>query len=425
MPGSSDVLIRIPKKDWADNGRDMRSRLRTWEWKFRPHRGATGVTLDFRDVEFMEPWALGLFACYALKTSQDYRIPATAILDDINPSNQYIRSMGIEHVLATGTSTPKWDDSRKNTGLHVIRTHADVERFLRSASLLGGAPAEDTLDAIKYAMAELGRNVVQHATSPIGGVAMAQYFEQSGQVQVMLCDTGRGILASLKQNYPEITNDMEAARLAVLPHVSGALPQGTYAGLENAGLGLFFCKEIACRSGGSFWLASGKALIGFADRDDEDVERIYRGIEQWPGTVVVVHLPANGIHTFEGVLRVCRDLADRARTKPGHQAVDFMSKDADVPDIEVFTVKGIAENVELAKQLKERALLPKVNNGEMLIIDWEGVRFVTQSFVHALLSDVFKVRGSLTRLSFRNCNNSVEESIRMVAAYSTTFRQVG
>jgi len=57
------------------------------------------------------------------------------------------------------------------------------------------------------------------------------------------------------------------------------------------------------------------------------------------------------------------------------------------------------------------------------VLDFGEVRFVTQSFVHALLNDAFRMPGSLVRLSFLNCSTSTKEAIAAVAAYSASYRQ--
>ncbi|HON91864.1 MAG TPA: hypothetical protein PKZ07_09895 [Sedimentisphaerales bacterium] len=57
------------------------------------------------------------------------------------------------------------------------------------------------------------------------------------------------------------------------------------------------------------------------------------------------------------------------------------------------------------------------------MLDFGEVRFVTQSFVHALLNDAFRMPGSLVRLSFLNCSTSTKEAIAAVAAYSASYRQ--
>jgi len=77
----------------------------------------------------------------------------------------------------------------------------------------------------------------------VGGVAMAQCFPDRGTVRIVLCDTGRGVRAASASNYPEIRTDLEAVKLALLPHVSGAFSGGPYHASVNAGLGLFFSQK--------------------------------------------------------------------------------------------------------------------------------------------------------------------------------------
>ena len=52
------------------------------------------------------------------------------------------------------------------------------------------------------------------------------------------------------------------------------------------------------------------------------------------------------------------------------------------------------------------------------------MRSPTQSFIHALLSEVFKIPGSLVRLSFVNCTPSAREALKAVAAYAASYRQI-
>jgi len=417
--------IQVPHTNLDDGGADMRSRLMTWEWmsRFKPETGA--VVLDFTQNRFIEPWALVQYVAYGLWIRQHLGLPVRAECDPAKPANKYILDMDLEHVLATGESTSKWDESTQNTGLHVLRSHADVQRFVQSAGRLGVELAADTMDALKYGMAELGRNVIQHAASPIGGVAMGQFFPDARFVQISISDRGRGIRESLSRNYPELRSDMEAAKLAVLPHSSGALADlGPYASLENAGLGLFFCKEIAWRAGGSFWLVSAKALLGVQGDDQAAQHRIYRPINPWNGTSVTMHLPADGAMEFADLLEVCQGLARTARTSSGEAGLDFLEDLPEGFDGELVQVEPFVENVERAAEIRRGTILPAVQQGRWVVLDFSGVRFATQSFVHALLYDVLRVSGSLLRVSFRNCTRATTEAIRTVAAYAASYRQL-
>jgi anti-sigma regulatory factor (Ser/Thr protein kinase) len=357
-----------------------------------------------------------------------HQVQVVSRLDPGVDSYRYVSLMGLEEVLQSGRSNSRWDADRRNTGLHVIRTHDDVTRFVSSAVQLGAGPNDETMDALKYAMSELGRNVVQHAQSPIGGIAIAQYFPDRGHIQIVLCDIGQGVRCSLQPNYPEIAGDLEALKLALLPHVSGAVQTGPYGSSENAGLGLFFSKEIAWRADGSFWLASERALIGVTGQDFDARRRVYRRIEHWPGTLVVMDIPVTGVMDFAGLLAICQEVAREARAQPGTAGLDILEEAPDlagIPEPEmpfVARVGPILENVEEAARVRDQELRTRLERGEHLYVDFSPARFVTQSFAHALLHDLFRIPGSLSKLSFFNCSKATIQALRTVAAYAATYR---
>lgn len=428
MP-NEPLHIEIPRHQWNDQASDMRSRLQTWQWRWKQCEKHGAVLIDFSKVEFMEPWALAMFTCFALKL----RVSGVAVrlgLDPNNPSNRYFGQMGIEQVVHTGDSTDRWDEHLHNTGLHILRNHGHVTRFIRSAAALGAGFGGDVRNALEYGMAELGRNVVQHAASVVGGVAIAQHFPESRALQVAICDAGQGVFEALRGNYPEVRSDLEALKLAVLPHSSGApLPVDPYASSENAGLGLFFCKEICWRAGGSFWMVSNTALLGARDNESSGRGRIYRTVEPWPGTLVVMHLPDQLLVDFADLLSVCRELSRQARADASAAGLDFIDE-ASARDHEqeeglcVVAVGQFREDVEKAAQVRDATIRPAIEAGHPVLVDFGGVSFVTQSFVHALFYDIFRTPGSLTKLSFSRCTKSTEEAIRLVAAYSQAgYRQ--
>jgi hypothetical protein len=422
METANPFRVEIPHVNLGGGGADMRTRLQTWQWRNRLPAGRNELELDFTENRFIEPWALAFFTAYALRMKQN-EANVVVRLSAANPANVYVGQMGLRHVINTGTSTPDWDGSAQNTGLHVIRTHSDVTRFVNSASQLGVGPSDETIDALRYGMAELGRNVVQHSASAFGGVAIAQFFPERRAIQISICDCGQGVLAALSRTYPELKNDGESLKLAVLPHVSGAFRTGTYSASENAGLGLFFSKEICWRSGGSFWLVSGGALLGIRGSDASGRDRIYRRIERWEGTSVTMDLPAKGVIDFSGLLHVCRTLAAQARDNAGPAGLDFLNEIPDVTGLQVIDVGGFVEDVEEARHVRTELILPAIARGDLVILNFAGARFATQSFVHALLNDAFRVPGSLCRLSFVNCTSSTEEAIRAVAAYAASYEQ--
>ena len=57
----------------------------------------------------------------------------------------------------------------------------------------------------------------------------------------------------------------------------------------------------------------------------------------------------------------------------------------------------------------------------LVIVDFNGIRFATQSFVHALLYKVFRdIPEALHSLTFARCSDPTREAIYAVSAYART-----
>ena len=134
-------------------------------------------------------------------------------------------------------------------------------------------------------------------------------------------------------------------------------------------------------------------------------------------------IPASGVGDFGELLKTCRSLAASARKSSGEAGLDFLTEMPELEDVQRIPVGDFNEDVEQASSVREQRIIPAVNAGDMVVLDFAGARFATQSFVHALLHNAFKMDGSLFRLSFLNCTPSTEEAIRAVAAYAASYSQ--
>lgn len=89
-------------------------------------------------------------------------------------------------------------------------------------------------------------------------------------------------------------------------------------------------------------------------------------------------------------------------------------------EIIIFEEAGpFAENKDVAKDLRVREILPALENKEEVVLDFERVDAATQSFIHALISDVLRKHGSgvLEKISFKSCNDTVKKIISIVVDY--------
>ena len=88
--------------------------------------------------------------------------------------------------------------------------------------------------------------------------------------------------------------------------------------------------------------------------------------------------------------------------------------------IRIFDRAGaFAENKDVAREIRLKEILPAFEKDEEVILDFTDVGAATQSFIHALISDVFRKYGSSTleRVAFKSCNETVKKIIGIVADY--------
>ncbi len=82
-------------------------------------------------------------------------------------------------------------------------------------------------------------------------------------------------------------------------------------------------------------------------------------------------------------------------------------------------VGSFAENKDVAREIRLKKIIPALEKGDDIILDFENVNSATQSFVHALISDLIRNYGSkvLDRISFKSCGEVVQKIIGIVIDY--------
>ncbi len=80
---------------------------------------------------------------------------------------------------------------------------------------------------------------------------------------------------------------------------------------------------------------------------------------------------------------------------------------------------SFAENKDAARALRLGEILPALESGDTVVLDFAGVEAATQSFIHALISDLLRKHGSavLDRIEFKSCNEAVRKIIGIVVDY--------
>jgi len=89
--------------------------------------------------------------------------------------------------------------------------------------------------------------------------------------------------------------------------------------------------------------------------------------------------------------------------------------------IELYKLAGsFAENKDVARDIRLKKIKPLLDEGKKVTLDFKSVDSATQSFIHALLSELIREYGSgvLDKLAFKNCSITVQKIITIVVDYT-------
>lgn len=82
-------------------------------------------------------------------------------------------------------------------------------------------------------------------------------------------------------------------------------------------------------------------------------------------------------------------------------------------------VGDFAENKDIAKQIRIEEIIPSLLKGDEVILDFEGVKGATQSFIHALISDPIRELKDVAfdHIFYKNANEEIREIVSIVYRY--------
>jgi len=89
-------------------------------------------------------------------------------------------------------------------------------------------------------------------------------------------------------------------------------------------------------------------------------------------------------------------------------------------NVNIFKYVGeFAEDKDIARDIRVDIIWPSIKQGDKVELDFIKVEDATQSFIHALLSQLIRdTHGEvLDLIYFKNCSSTVKEIINMVVDY--------
>lgn len=228
--------------------------------------------------------------------------------------------------------------------------------------------AREFLPAMEWAINEVIDNIFLHSETPVPGAVCAQYFPQRNRLDIGICDMGRGIYASLSESQ-QLFSHGDA--------ITKALERGVTRNREiGQGNGLAGALAISSVNQGSFQIWTGDACF---ELDDKGRQR-FSPIPESTGTGILIRLdtrnPVRLEDTFIGLRESTYIFSESERVCEGEG----------LRVIEECLHTGAREPARALRR-KIMALLPDLD--DPLVLNFEGVRSASSSFLDELLGRLY------------------------------------
>jgi len=262
-----------------------------------------------------------------------------------------------------------------------IQQHSLVDQMVNAVLSSLTELSRADLGAIEWALNEITDNVMNHAESPVGGLAQLVNYKKAGRVEFVVADPGIGIPASLRRGRPEIRSESEALEQAVREGVTGDRSLGQ-------GNGLFGTFEVSQVGSGYLHVHSAFAALDYRSGN------LHARPQQIPfkGTLVVAALDVSDPDALGAALRI-----GGRRYEP----LDYIESHFESDDTGVLLVKLSEEADSFGSRRAGNPLRAKLRNlvemsgGRTIVVDFSDVPLVSSSFADEVFGKLFVEIGPL------------------------------
>jgi anti-sigma regulatory factor (Ser/Thr protein kinase) len=389
-----------------------------------------GKRIVIDDFQVLQPWTLVALAKLCLDNTDD---KIFIVNNKSTPTARFAAALGLDDIVIEDKAHGKPEGGR-TVKLRVVCEYDEIEPVADEISTLILSEKSQNIEneyfdiieikkTIRYVIIELLRNVIQHSYDRNGAIVLAQRMDRGSEyeepvIQIAVADSGIGILDSLKQTHPEIQNTEMALERSIWPYYSGKFHEHQRGSAQNAGLGLFFVSEMAKLTAGRVLISSRDSSM-FIQGDPEAAgnNRIELFQPGFSGTLVVFEMPKRGVADYDELIKKIIEIA-RARVV-NRENKRWIRFDVPPDDALEFIINVASENTVKAEKFSNEEIVPRIKNGQILILNFSNMKICTQSFMHALLFDAVKTAHELkVPLYARGASVSVADGIRLLEMYS-------
>jgi anti-sigma regulatory factor (Ser/Thr protein kinase) len=251
------------------------------------------------------------------------------------------------------------------------------------------------LKALEWCINEITDNVLNHASSDLGGVVQASTFPQRNSVEFVVADSGVGIRNTLGGR-----TDEDALSLAIQEGV-------TRDKRTNQGNGLYGSYRVAALSGGIFQMHSGRASLVCHGVDD--VKLYTQNSALYPGTIVSSQIVCNDERLIEQALVF--------RGDPYIPSFDYIDQVFETESENVLKLRMREEAQGFGSREAGQIVRTKILNllradlRYVIELDFQDVRIVSSSFADEAIGKLFLEVGPMQfmrRIRFVSTDTTIQ-----------------
>lgn len=303
--------------------------------------------------------------------------------------------------------------------LLAVRNHKDFKTSLKKVEGYTNGFDVEYEKTLRYVISELLYNTLEHGKATyifhdsnlrLPSLIQFTWYREKNELHFVIADLGVGIKRHMEQTYPIYANDSEAILAAIRPGVSGTFGvSDPYQNKNNAGAGLFISSNIIRKMKADMHIISGSGLLHISASDI--TRRTMPHI--WPGTFVHVEVklgtdPHLELHSMMSEFRA---EAEREITRGNRM------ENENVLTLSVYNYFGVyAEDKDAAIKQRNKRILPAIEEGKTIRLDFGKVQSAPHSFLSALLATPIKNLGlnAYKRIKILNANSEIRETIDFI-----------
>lgn len=307
--------------------------------------------------------------------------------------------------------------------LIAVRSQQDFELALNKAEDYTKVFDVEYEKTVRYVISELLYNTLEHGQFWFGtrrcpSIIQFTWHRRRNELLFLVGDLGIGIKKHLEQTYPSFETDAEAIRYSIRPQVSGTFGSpSSYNGKNNAGVGLYLSSNIIRRLKAEMFIVSGHGLLHISPKNIADKTLK----SSWLGTFVLTNLkfarrPGVSLHQMMSELResALREVSSARASEPESRLSLLIEN----------YFGSYAENKEGAIRIRDTKIIPALETGKSVLLDFANVLSAPHSFLNALLATPIRTLGmeAYKRIRITNALSEIRETIDFIFDENTTRR---